>query len=152
MAEFFGILAAIAGLISTSTKLSTQLSQFIDGFRSAPRDSQTLAREIHELCSTLDRLWRSLSGGTPREENSPYSELRDVLGSCGDRFEEMEILVRTYMVRENDGLMARKIKKWKWGFREKEVVALSNQLEAHNATLGVALLLATQYVSLFCLV
>lgn len=143
MTEFFGILAAIAGLISTSTKLSTQLSQFIDGFRSAPRDSQTLAREIHELCSTLDRLWRSLSGGTPRE-NGPYSGLRDVLGSCGDRFEEMEILVRTYMVRESDGLMARKLKKWKWSFREKDVVALRNQLEAHNSTLGVALLLATQ--------
>lgn len=142
MAEFFGILAAIAGLISTSTKLSTQLSQFIDGFHSAPRDSQTLAREIHELCSTLDRLWQSFSDGTPRE-NGSYSELRDVLGSCGDRFEEVEILVRTYMVRENDGLMARKIKKWKWGFREKEVVALKNQLEAHNAALGVALLLAT---------
>lgn len=143
MAEFFGTLAAITGLISTGTKLSTQLSEFIDGFHSAPRDSQNLARELHELCSTLDRLWQSLSGGAPRE-NGPFLELRDVLGSCGDKFEEMEMFVNTYMVREDDGMMARKIKKWKWGFREKEVVALRNQLEAHKATLGVTLLLATQ--------
>lgn len=67
-----------------------------------------------------------------------------MLGSCGDRFEEVDKLVGTYMVREDDGMMVRKIKKWKWGFREKDVAMLRIQLEAHKATLGVTLLLATQ--------
>lgn len=142
MAEFFGILASIISLVSTSTKLSTQLSQFIDGFRSAPRDSQSLARELQELCSTLDRLWRIFSSTVPRE-NSPLLDLRDVLASCGQRLEELEKLVEPLAVRKSDGMIARKLKKWKWNFQEKEVVALRNQLEIHKATLGVTLLLST---------
>lgn len=85
-----------------------------------------------------------MATATPRDNSPLLLELRDVLGSCGDRFEEVEKLVGTYMVREDDGIMTRRIKKWKWGFREKEVVALRIQLEVHNATLGVTLLLATQ--------
>lgn len=143
MAEFFGILASLTGLISLGTKLSAQISQFAESFRSTPQNARDLVYELQELCSILDRLWKAFSGRQPRE-NDPLLNLRDVLDSCGGRFGELEKFANAHMVREGDRAFSRQMRRWKWVLREKEVAALRNLLEEYKATLAITLLLSTE--------
>lgn len=143
MAELFALLTSLTRLISTGTNFSTQLSQFIDGFRSPPQNAQALAHELQELCSVLDRLWRIFSSRQPRE-NDPLVNLQNVLDSCDERFGELKKFAKAHVVQEGDRAISRQLKRWKWSFQEKEVAALKHQLEMYKATLSIALVLSTQ--------
>lgn len=141
MTEYLSVSSSIAGLIDLGTLIYGQLDEFIGDARSAHKDTQNLARELQEICLILGRLERAFGDG--EHNDGPYSDLRVVLGSCMTKFSQLGVLVQAYRVKQSDGKFLQQWKYWRWTFREKEVAAIRDQLEAHKRTLNIALAFST---------
>lgn len=138
MADPLSITVSITALLTTGVRIC----QFIDDARSAPSGIRDLARELQDLCSILRDLERNFSNDARHEEL--WLNLKDVLDSCMRKFQQLQQLANTHMIRTGDSWYLRQQKKLKWPFREKEVVYLRAQLEAHKSTLNIALLVSTR--------
>lgn len=144
MADPLALISSIAGLIAVGTKISVQLSDFLGSIRSAPSDIRDLAQELTDLCSILRRLQDIFSKNNGLHHQELSSDFQSVLNSCMDKLLQLQVLVGTYRVKEGAGFLTKRWKAFSWTFQEKEVAVLRGQLEAHKATLNIALLLSTQ--------
>lgn len=101
MTDPLSIVASITSLLAVGTQVTKEPYQFIDSARSASGDIRDLARELRELCSILGDLERNFGNDVRHKEL--WLNLEDVLGSCMRRFQQLQALVNTHMIKAGDG-------------------------------------------------
>lgn len=138
------ITATCFALVTTISKISIQINNFVRQVRDARGDLDAVSRELTSLKSVLKILSEdaenSTSGGFPK---SLVTQISPVLTDCRDVLEQTEASLQKYA-----GGGVKKGLKWSLSGRE-DMTKLRSRLEAHKSALDLALDVVALYVSLY---
>lgn len=142
MTEPLSIISATTVLTALAQNLASQLSTFISAFPDAPEDTHHAPEELSSLCQILGQLETVLIDDPTSSSPFPpevIEALRTVLDRCIEIFEKFLDFIQA-------------VDRGDWGLSENQVGAFRRELEAHRATLSIAVQLGTMSVPLlpFC--
>lgn len=137
--EPLSITAASVGLLSSIFTLTKSITQFASDVRDARKDMERTRGELSELELAVETLQKDALSDELQYPDSLQHSLTQVLLNCDTVVKDISSL----LITASDGKMARV----RWAMKgQTEMNKLRQHLEAHKATLDIALEMASMLV------
>lgn len=135
------ITTSCVGLLSSIADLSILISKFTLDFRDARKDMDAVRRELSSLSLCVENLRDDTSKPCDTYPPTVQRSLIDVLGNCDDVMVEM----KTLLDKMSSKSVGRRVQ---WAtVGHGEMNKLRSRLEAHKATIDIALEMVSMSVS-----
>ncbi|KAI1631083.1 hypothetical protein F4809DRAFT_633900 [Biscogniauxia mediterranea] len=147
MAEVFGLVTGIAGLVQISSELMRKCCHYIGSVRGAPDDMRSIKDQVSTFQTELLALESFIS--THTEDISFFQHLGEPGGAIREAYDTIEGLLRllgpkaskeeldgNHIIR---GLARLSLDDLKWPLKERKAQTLLTRLEAHKSSLTIAL-------------
>ena len=140
------IIAGVLGITSVAAQSSKALFELIDGVRSAPEEITNISRDVHAFYSILYSLEVSLKDSKISTVIAEDGSLTSLLGNldkplanCSNVLGQLMLKIRSF-VKPLDGERWRMTSNgFQWYFGRREILELTQRLEACKATLDTGL-------------
>lgn len=134
------IASASAGLLSSIASLTLTITKFVSSVRNARNDMDGVRRELSSLQLCVEALQNDIQDPQIQYPPSLQRSLVDVLRNCDGVTKEMETLLK----QSTANSLGKRIK---WAaIQQDEMNKLRLRLEAHKATINIALEMVMMYV------
>ena len=135
-----GVAHTCVSVLSTVTTLSIQIHSFVSQVRDARKDMDAVSRELSSLSFCLKTLQDDCENGKVAYPEILQQTLVGVLQNCEKVLTEMQELLR----KMSSGNIGRRVQ-WSLTGRD-DMMKLKSGLEAHKATIDIALDMVSMYV------
>ena len=121
--------SAIATLITTGISLCFTINQLTSSIRDAPKAIQSIRNELFAVNSALCQIQTWCSDDKSRPSKSIQQDIREILSSCLDTFNELEALAEAFKPNAWSKLT--------WFSKENHALRLLRRIESHKASLNL---------------
>ena len=141
MADAIGLTASLITLVATAYTSCQTLHNTFQGIRDAPKQIETVSRDLDVYCFILGSLQTLLNDesflGRGGFDSVISVDIQRALNSSLATFAGLRVVLNTYK-QSRSPTNASNTKRFKWTFRAKEINDLRNSLEAQKLTLSSA--------------
>ena len=138
MSDPLSLAAGVVGILTAAAQISTLLIRFTNASRNAPAQARYVLTEVTDINGILSHL-QSFLLGTQSANRSRTSLLKvdhtvTILSGCVMTFSELEKIL--------DGLETKDVRvldSMKWARKETEIIAITQRLQNHKASLSLML-------------
>lgn len=122
--------ASIAGIASLALEVSRILHDYYVNIESAPKDIETLTREVEGLTQVLNQLETFLDGEAMKSNSfdQTASVLATTLEDCKATLDNLEKVLKLPM----KGAVAKTLRRLIWPFRKEQVLKMVDSFRRYN--------------------